>query len=185
MFVLLAKVLRTCDFVMAGTFWPLGQVSWSFCARTTFTSMYSVAHSRFYILDFYSCSNLLVSISISGGEWFQVFHHPECGPKIVNAAYILWLYRFCNCLLSRFAREQLRAPCILTQQLRLPCDSPAEADVQKAQNVAQHHSDLLSKKINSPSFQEILLRNNTVNVFMLAESRVPHTMLVFLLKAAC
>ena len=56
MFVLLAKVLRTCDFVMAGIFWPLDQVSWSFCARTTFTSMYSVAHSRFYILDFYSCS---------------------------------------------------------------------------------------------------------------------------------
>ena len=59
MFVLLPKVLRTCDFVMAGIFWPLDQVSWSFCARTTFTSMYSVSHLRFYILDFYSCSNLV------------------------------------------------------------------------------------------------------------------------------
>ena len=58
-FVLLPKVLRTCDFVMAGIFWPLDQVSWSFCARTTFTSMYSVSHLRFYILDFYSCSNLV------------------------------------------------------------------------------------------------------------------------------
>ena len=56
MFVLLPKVLRTCDFVMAGIFWPLDQVSWSFCTRTTFASMYSVSHLRFYFLDFYSCS---------------------------------------------------------------------------------------------------------------------------------
>ena len=115
------------------------------------------------------------------------FPYPECGPKIGNAAYILWLYRFCNCLPSPICTRTAESSEYIDAAAPVPLRFPCRGRRAKGAECSTAPFWLALQKIalSTPSFQEILLRNNTVNVFMLAESRVPHTMLVFLLKAAC
>ena len=144
MFVLLAKVLRTCDFVMAAYFGRWAKSVGLFAqGQLSLPCIPSHIQDFIFLIFIPAVPSLLVFLDANDFK-FSIIQNVD--QRLAMLHIFCGFIDFAIVCCPRFAREQLRAPCILTQQLQFPCDSPAEADVQKAQNVAQHHSDLLSKK---------------------------------------